>query len=219
MESKNRTKKLTTEKILKKAIKLAGKSGVQGITMRKLAASLKVEAMSLYNYYSSKDELLDALVDFVFKSVDWSYNVENEDWLGQLKLRSYKLREQLLNYPWALGLLDSRKTPGMHTLQHHDQVIKCLMSAGGSLTSIGHSYSMMDSYIYGYVMQELTIKQHGDVSEAAEELMAHFPKDILPSLYTFTKDHVLKKGYDYSDEFDVGLEVTLKGVKYWIEGS
>ncbi len=61
---------LSRERVLGAAVTLADESGLDGLSMRKLASSLGVEAMSLYNHISNKDHLLDGMVDVVFAEID-----------------------------------------------------------------------------------------------------------------------------------------------------
>jgi len=57
---------LTKERVLRAAIAVADERGVEGLSMRKLATELGVEAMSLYHHVAGKEALLDAMVDAVF---------------------------------------------------------------------------------------------------------------------------------------------------------
>jgi AcrR family transcriptional regulator len=56
---------LSRERILEQAIQLADTTGLEGLSMRKLADALGVKAMSLYNHFANKDEIIDGLVECV----------------------------------------------------------------------------------------------------------------------------------------------------------
>ena len=60
-------------------------------------------------------------------------------------------------HPWAIGLMESRRTPGPATLRHHDAVIGSLRQAGFSIALAAHAFSVIDSYVYGFAMQEKTL--------------------------------------------------------------
>ena len=62
---------LTREKILSAAVDLADENGIDALSMRALAKRLGVEAMSLYNHVSNKDDLLAGLADEVAGRIDW----------------------------------------------------------------------------------------------------------------------------------------------------
>ena len=83
--------------------------------MRALAGRLGVEAMSLYHHVASKDALLDAMVDDVFGEMHLP--VVGGDWRAELRARSVSGRAVLTRHRWAVGLMDSRRTPGPETLR------------------------------------------------------------------------------------------------------
>jgi hypothetical protein len=42
-------------------------------------------------------------------------------------------------------------------MRHHDAVLRCCRGAGFSIQLAAHAFSVMDAYIYGFVLQELTL--------------------------------------------------------------
>ena len=64
-KSAGRRAPLTRERVLRRAIRIADKDGIESLSMRKLAQALGVEAMSLYNHVANKEDLLDGMVDIV----------------------------------------------------------------------------------------------------------------------------------------------------------
>ena len=105
--------------------------------MRKLSQELGGGTMSLYNHIANKDDLLDGMIDAVFSEVELP--AKDEDWRTAMRERDLSLRAAMLAHPWAVGLMESRRTPGPATLRHHDAVIGCFLDAGFSLelTRIG----------------------------------------------------------------------------------
>src|SRR5438309_11993599 len=61
---------LSKERVLRKAMALADEGGIDSLSMRKLAQELGVEAMSLYHYVSSKDDILDGIVEIVVAEIE-----------------------------------------------------------------------------------------------------------------------------------------------------
>jgi len=180
--------------------------------MRRLGEAVGVEAMSLYNHVANKDDLLDGMVDLVFAEIDLPTG--RAGWKTAMRRRAVSARAALLRHPWAVGLLDSRSSPGPATLRHHDAVLGCLRRAGFSVVAAAHSFSVMDSYIYGFVLQEtalpFTAETSADVTRAMLDAM---PIDEYPHLAEVAVEHVLKPGYDYRREFEFGLDLVLDGVK------
>ena len=131
-----------------------------------------------------------------------------------MRLRAIKARQVLARHPWAIGLMESRSTPGPATLQHHDAVIGCLREAGFTIALVAHAYSVLDSYIYGFALQQASLPfgTAKDSLEVADSISRQFPTDAYPHLTEFTVQHVLRPGYDYADEFEFGLDLILDGL-------
>lgn len=201
---------LSRELIVTTAVRLADDEGIARLSMRRLGAALGVEAMSLYHHVRDKSALLDAMVDLVFARID---EPDGPDWRDGLTRRATSQRTTLNRHPWALELVESRTTPGTATLRHHDAVLGYLRSAGFSVRAAGHVFSLVDAYVYGFVLQERQLPfDSTDAPEVASALFdAHALAD-LPHLRAFTQEVVLTGGYDYADEFDVGLRVVLDAV-------
>src|ERR1700682_3608599 len=153
--SAKRRAALTRERILRAAIRGADRDGIESLTMRKLGQKLGVEAMSLYNHVRNKVDMLDGMVDVVFGEIDLPVN--HVDWRTAMRKRAISAREVLLRHPWAIGLMESRATPGPATLRHHDAVLGSLRTAGFSVDLAAHAYSILDGYIYGFTLTELTL--------------------------------------------------------------
>jgi AcrR family transcriptional regulator len=141
--------------VLRAAVALADESGIESLTMRKLGEALGVEAMSLYYHVASKEALLDGMVDLVFSEIDLP--TAGADWKSAMRRRAISARGVLSRHPWAIGLMDSRSTPGPATLQHHDAVIGCLRGAGFPVALPAHAFAVLDSYIYGFTLQETSL--------------------------------------------------------------
>lgn len=206
---------LSRERVLHAALVLADSGGIAALSMRKLALELGVEAMSLYNHVANKDEILDGIVDLVFAEIDLVPQEAGEDWQPAMRRRAFSVRDALLRHPWAIGLLESRRQPGPATLQHHDAVLGCLRAAGFSIPLSAHAYALLDSYIYGFAMQQasLPFRTGEEAADVAAEMMRHFPHQAYPHLSEFTVQHVLQPGYDFADEFSYGLELILAGLE------
>jgi AcrR family transcriptional regulator len=205
---------LSRERVLLAAVALADEHGIASLSMRRLGDVLGVEAMSLYNHVANKDELLDGMVDLVFSEIDLP--VGGADWKTAMRERAQSARQALGRHPWAIGLMSARTSPGPATLRHHDAIIGSLRMAGFSIAMAAHAFSAIDSYVYGFALQEATLP-FGDTEEetveVARTMMAQFPADAFPHLTEFSVEHVLQPGYDYGIEFDFGLDLILDGLE------
>ncbi|WP_043638851.1 TetR/AcrR family transcriptional regulator [Nonomuraea candida] len=200
--------------VLEAAIRVADRGGAEAITMRRVARELGVEAMSLYHHVPNKDAILDGVVDTVFAAIELP-PAGCADWREAIRARARSARTVLARHTWALGLMDSRRTPGPATLRHHDAVLGVLRRAGFTLAMAAHAVSLIDSYVYGYVMQEanLPIATPGDVEEVAGGILESLPADELPHLAEMIAEHALRPGYDHTSEFGYGLDLILDALE------
>jgi AcrR family transcriptional regulator len=203
---------LTRQRVLRAAVALADRGGIGALSMRKLAQELGVEAMSLYHHVANKDDILDGIVDVVFGEIELPTG--EAGWEAAMRRRSVSAREALRRHPWATGLMESRRTPGPANIRHHDAVLGVLRNAGFPVELAAHAYSLLDSYIYGFALQEASLPFHTpeETAEVAQEIMAVFPADDYPHLAEIATEHVLQPGYDYGNEFLYGLDLILDGL-------
>ena len=210
---------LSRERVLRAAINLADRDGIDSLSMRKLGQQVGVEAMSLYNHVRNKEDVLNGMVDFVFSEIDLPSS--GADWSTAMRQRAISARQALLRHPWAIGLMESRVQPGPATLRHHDSVLRNLREAGFSVELAAHAYSVLDSYIYGFTLNELTLPF--DTSEGAAEVAGNIFREFLrgeyPYLAEMATEHAMKPGYNYGDEFEFGLDLILAGLDAAIKRS
>jgi AcrR family transcriptional regulator len=204
---------LTRNRILQTAIALADEAGIESLSMRRLGQALGVEAMSLYHHVANKEDLLDGMVDVVFGEVELPSR--EGDWRTAMRRRADSFRAVLARHRWAIGLVDSRTSPGPATLRHHDAVLGCLRGAGFSVELAAHAFAALDSYVYGFALQErnLPFEAGEQTAELAEAILAQLPADEYPHLVELTVDHVLQPGYDFGNEFAFGLDLVLDGLE------
>jgi AcrR family transcriptional regulator len=207
---------LTRERALQAAVALADTQGIEAVTMRGLARDLGVEAMSLYHHVANKDDILDGMVDLVFSEVQLPE--PGTAWRPAMRERALSVRAAMTRHPWALALMESRTSPGAATLAHHNAVLGCLRQEGFSVEMAAHAFSLLDAYIYGFALQEVTLPF--DESMSSEEMLGlvgpmldAFPSGEYAYLEELTAQHVLTVGYSYGKEFSFGLDLILDGLE------
>lgn len=192
-------------------MELADEIGMADLTIRRLAEALDVKPMSIYHHIPNKDAIIDAMVDRVFAEIDLP---EGDDWRAAMQTRMRSARTALARHPWAPAIMESRTSPGSATLAHHDAVLGCFRTAGFSLALSAHAYALVDSYLYGFALQEASLPATGgdEMQEVATEMAGDMPDGMYPFLEELTRDLILQPGYDFAAEFDFGLELLLDGL-------
>ena len=203
---------LNRERVLRAAIEIADRGGLDGLTMRGLGKALGVEAMSLYNHVADKEDLVDGLVDLVFAEISVPCD---GDWKTAMRRRAISMRDALARHRWAVGLMESRRHPAPSNLGHHESVLRCLRQAGFSVEQAAHAYSALDSYIYGFALQQigLPFDTGEQAAEVADEILGRAVADAYPYLAEIATEHVMKPGYSFSHEFEFGLDLILDGLE------
>ena len=198
--------------MLRTAVQLADRHGIEWLSMRKLADELGAGAMSLYYYVPNKLDLIDGMVDLVFGEIE-PPSLEL-DWKTAMRRRAISTRDVLNRHRWAVGLMESRTTPGLASLRLHNAVLGCLREAGFSIELTIQAYSVQDAYIYGFALQEKTlpVDTPGELAEAAESMRRQFSADEYPHIAETITEHVTKD-YDFGDEFEFGLDLILDGLE------
>jgi AcrR family transcriptional regulator len=205
---------LSREKVLAKALELADADGVEALSMRKLAKELGVEAMSLYNHVANKDDLIDGLIDLVFDEIEPPR--PGVEWRAALRRRAVTTREALRRHPWANGLMEGRARPGPSSARVHEAVLRCLREAGFSVSDTARAYSLQDSFIYGFALQERSLPAFDDPrigAEVADRVMRLVDPAVLPYTAEMVDTHVRAGGYNLTAEFEFGLELILDGLE------
>ncbi|MGH2462954.1 MAG: TetR/AcrR family transcriptional regulator [Candidatus Limnocylindria bacterium] len=212
--SAGRRARLSRERVLRAALSLADEAGIEALTMRRIGRRVGAEAMSLYRHVGSKDEILDGIVDIVFSEIPVPTGA---DWKPAMRQRAISAREALSRHPWAVGLMESRMQPGPANLRHHDKVLEVLREAGFSSATATHAYNLLDSYIFGFALQEqgLPFTTAEELAEVGSRLLEQIPAGEYPNL-TAASSELLASGFNYADEFEVGLDLILDGIeKTW----
>lgn len=196
---------LSRERVLDAAVALADADGLAAVTMRSLANALGLKPMSLYHYVRGKEDVLDGMVDQVFGEI--ALPDPDLPWRAAIRARAVSARTVLGRHCWALAVMDSRSAPGPATLRHHDAVLGVLLAAGFSLPVTARAYTIVDAYVYGFVLQEVAIPS--DAGPAAE---TGPDSTLYPHLAEFAAGHIMQPGYSFADEFEPGLDVVLDAI-------
>lgn len=218
--------KLSRQRVLAAAMVLVDRSGVDSLTMRRLGQELGVKAMSLYKHVANKGEILDGLIDLI--AAELEVPKPGPDWQAAMRLRAASTRRVLRAHPWAIGLVEARGSSGPATPRYIDATIGALLAGGFSLRAAAHAFWMLDSFVYGHVIQELNISSDGPSERAANAEPAEAPTAAAANDATdapaSATDHPhltelaalvaedASAPFDYDSEFEFGLTLILEAL-------
>ena len=192
---------------------LADRDGVGALTMRALGADLGVEAMSLYKHVANKDEILDGIVEHIVCQIE--IPVAGEPWLRAMRQRAMSARAVLRQHSWAVGLLEARGSMGLAGLRYTEAVLANLRSAGFPLDDAVHAFWLLDSYVYGHVIQETSLASASPSDDGAPVEQPVADHDALadyPNLAELGR-RARESGYSVDREFAYGLDLILDALE------
>jgi AcrR family transcriptional regulator len=212
---------LTRERVLRAAVELADERGIEALTMRSLGQALGVEAMSLYNHVSNKEDVLDGMVEVVagelIAAVD---EIEPPagpaEWKAVTRRRILTAREVLLRHRWAPAVFESRTDMAPAVMRYYDGLLGQMRDAGFSLDLGHHALHALGSRALGFT-QELFDAEEGDLEPEAVAVMtrrmaAHFPH-LAELMQVVFHDPASTLGGGCDDQFEFGLDLLLDGLE------
>lgn len=201
--------------ILRTALEIIDRDGIDGLSMRKLGDALGRDPMVLYRHVQNKGELLDGVAEVVFEQL--SVDTTARDWTAQLRTVARDFRNLALTHPNVVPLLVTRplatplglRPPG--TLRPLEDVLALLTAAGFPGIDALHIYRALFGFLYGHVLNELQeLVERPDETDAVLRLGLHrlpigeFPllRELAPALAS----------YDGAAELERGLDILLTGL-------
>ena len=143
---------LSRERVLRAAIDLAGRRGLDSISMRKVGQELGVEAMSLYNHVANKEDLLDGMIDVIVSEIEL---VEpGDDWKAAMRSQIMAARAVMLRHRWASTVIESRTTISPILMIYFNGLLRLFRAGGFSYDLAHHAMHVLGSRALGF-SQEL----------------------------------------------------------------
>lgn len=198
------------ERVLRVAIQIADRNGIESLTMRNLAERLGVEAMTLYHYVANKDDILNHIVDLVVS--EFEVPSEKGDWQAALRRSAISAYQVLLRHPWACSLMMSPARIGPARLAYMESLLGRLRDAGFSAEMTHHAYHALDSHVLGFTMWETGYTTGiKELPDSGATLRRQISLDDYPHLVEHMGEHNTPSSGD--GEFGFGLDLILDGLE------
>jgi AcrR family transcriptional regulator len=202
--------RLSRERVLRVAVQIADKNGIESLTMRNLAQRLGVEAMTLYHYVANKDDILKDIVDLVVSEIE--VPSEGGNWRAALRRSASSAHQVLLRHPWACSLMMSPARIGPARLRYMESLLGRLREAGFSAEMTHHAYHALDSHILGFTMWEVGYSTGiKELPDSGATLRRQMSLDEYPYLVEHMGQHGKPSRGD--GEFGFGLDLILNGLE------
>ena len=182
--------------LVAEALRILDDEGRAALTMRHLAASLQVEAASLYAHVRSKDELVDAVLDEVLDSV--ILPEPGEDQRAAIVAGFVSYRRTLLAHPAVVILMTERARLSQSQLRLAERGIELLTASGLSMRAAVDAQVALVAFVLGFILQEVS----RPTTPAPTGTRSPLLQRMLSTL--------AERGID--ERFEVGLGLILDGV-------
>ena len=202
------------ERLVGEALALLDAAGFDGLTMRRLAERLGVQAASLYNHVRDKHELLALLADAICAEVREPN--PRRPWREQLEAVAWDYRRVLLAHRDAARVLVATPPVGPRRVRLIEETLAMLRAAGFGDEETADAASVFNTYVVGFVLDETQALPGGDLTDMpADEVGEHFkrwfkalPADRYPTIAALA-DRLLDA--DMDRRFGFGLRALLDG--------
>jgi AcrR family transcriptional regulator len=199
--------------VLRAAVALADKTGIESLSMRRLAEDLGVVPMALYKHVANKEELLDGMIDVVVGEIDPP--VAGAGWKSAVRQRILSARRALLRHPWASRVMESKNNPTPVVLAYMDSMIGLFRAGGFSVNLTHHVMHTIGSRVLGFTQELFNDSSTVDPEVAAvmmRELGSKFPNVLAIAMAaSHEEESVVGPGCDDQFEFEFALDLLLDG--------
>src|SRR3984957_12093645 len=203
---------LDREAVVRTALRVLDKTGLDGLTVRKIASELHVQAPALYWHFKNKQELLDemattVLADFVREQ---GLPAENLSWSAFASEHVHGLRQTLLRCRDGARMFSGRYLTDSSLYESMEAGLRKFTEAGFSLSEAATVLSTLYCYVVGFMIEEQAIfpqpgkrnKQYDPKKRAKRIDAKKFPLSLAAGSEAFGR---------FDERFTRGVELILRG--------
>jgi len=204
---------LTLDRVLATALAMADEGGIEALSMRRLAQALGVEAMSLYHYAASKDDILAGITEIVIRQI--ALPTPAGDWKSAIRACAISAHEVLRRHAWACNLLMSADRILPSRLAMIDAILARLEDARLPGETLDLAYHAIDSHILGFTLWEagyamgMRTMPTGDLDTIVQSIgLSPYPHLVAHAAW-----HLEPSRPGHRSAFEFGLDLILDGVE------
>jgi AcrR family transcriptional regulator len=202
--------RLTRDAVIDAAAEMVAAGGFESLSMRRLARSLGVGAMTLHGYVRTKEELLGALAERFLLQAELPQD-EGLSWQTQLAELFRAVRREFLDHPELVPVVAHQRLTGAGAYRGMEIGLSALRRGGLSYAQCVKAFGALTSFTMGSVQREIGLSEAGAVT---------FPG--LQGLPTEDFSNVIRAAgllatRDAERDFEAGLDLLIRGIETWIE--
>ena len=220
-------RELSHERIVEAAIELADAEGLSAVTMSKVAAALGFTTMALYRYVTSKDDLLELMLEATAGAVlagtdrdldDGRSGVGRADWRDELRRLATQLRNSYLDHPWIGDVpVSSALLLSPNNLAIADLAMRSMRGLPVSDQDKTGVLLLITNYVRAssLLQRDVTATDREHTTIATELIKELVTEERFPDLAPMVRSGAYlpgSSGVGPGDGFGFGLEIILDGI-------
>jgi AcrR family transcriptional regulator len=204
---------LEREGVVRTALRLLDEVGLDGLTVRKLASELGVQAPALYWHFQNKQELLDEMATTVFADAVHEFGLPGEGTTWEEWAAEYarQLRRMLLRYRDGARMFSGRYLTDNALFASMESALRKFTEAGFSLPNAASGLLTLYCYTVGFTIEEQAVyprpgkrSQQYDLRKRAERIdRERFPLALAVGEVAFTR---------FEERFEQGIQSIIGGL-------
>ncbi|TXS39756.1 TetR/AcrR family transcriptional regulator [Streptomyces sp. uw30] len=209
--TRGRPPRLDRARTLQTALDLLDQSGLDALTMRRLADAMDVQAGALYRYFATKQDLLTAMAERMMDGVADAAEAREADWSERLATLARAMRAALLSRRDGARVFAGTHSTGANILGFADTVVGVMRTAGFPDDDAARALYAMANFTVGHTLEEQAALQPGsggpaDPGHLADAVAAGTYPHLKASLPTLTST-------DFTRLFEFGLDLLIEGLR------
>ncbi len=206
--------RIQREQVIRAALDLLDEDGLEGLTLRKLAQALHIQAPSLYWHFSSKQALIDGMADALVHDVAL-HLADTQSWENRVRQVAGEFRQALLRRRDGARVFAGTYVVTDNVLRTSEALISAFVQAGADAQFAATCSFSVTYYVLGFVMEEQALGPGSSLDLASrKQAFVELAQKKYPNNW---RAHDTIFSEDFGRRFPIGLDLLIDGVRLRIQ--
>jgi AcrR family transcriptional regulator len=197
--------------VLRTAVELADRNGMDATSMRRIAEALDVTPMALYKHVADREAMLDGMVDLVVEEIDAADDAPADaEWRRRVRTRILTSRTVISRHEWARDAIETRTRSSPVVLSYMDSLMAMLRDGGFDFDLVHNAMHALSTRMWGFTREVFPTPELPADADAREEMLATYAR-LYPNIVAMAGAVHLAGGCDDQAEFEFALDILLDG--------